>query len=246
MAEPAAALRPLIISELTPALNITHVVDGAGLEKLAKCVTRITRDTTPTLGLDTETNMVIDFYWRRVRTIQVGDKNEQFVIDLLSFAGSENALIDSQGYYGSRNAKIYEPIFSILTPVLCTNRFLKVGQNLPFEYEVLNWNFGQRIWNLYSIDLAERVIKAGAVSLKNYPYFSLEQTVGRYFGWQIDKSKQTTFDLKSPLTQDQLDYGALDIRMPLAVRQMQLQILQRDHLTATTQIENDTLGSYTD
>jgi DNA polymerase I-like protein with 3'-5' exonuclease and polymerase domains len=189
---------------------------------------------------------VSDFYWRRIRTIQVGDKQEQFIIDLLPFAGSENALIESQGNYGANNKNIYRPILDILAPVLCTNNFLKVGQHLPFEYEVLHWNLGLRIWNLYSIDLAERVIKAGAMSLKNYPYFSLEQQVGRYFGWQIDKSNQTTFDLKSPLNQSQLEYGALDIRMPLAVRQLQLRILERDKLSATVQIENDALGSYTD
>lgn len=246
MAEPAAVLRPLVISELSPALNITLVQDGAGLDKLAKCVTRLISDSTPTLGLDTETNVVPDFYWRRVRTVQIGDKNEQFVIDLLAFAGSENALIESQGHYGSRNKSVYKPIFDILNPVLCSNTFLKVGQNLAFEYEVFNWNFGQRIWNLFSIDLAERAIKAGVMSLKNYPYFSLEQQVARYFGMQIDKSKQKTFDLSSPLTQDQIEYGALDIRMPLAVRQAQMRILERDRLLATVQIENDALCSYTD
>lgn len=246
MAEAAVALRPLVISELNPALNVTHVVDGAGLEKLARCVTRLSGDSTPTFGLDTETNVVADFYWRRVRTLQVGDKHEQFVIDLLAFAGSENALIESQGLRGTRNGTVYKPIFDILSPILCSNHFLKVGQHLPFDYEVLLWNFGQRIWNLFSIDLVERAIKAGLVSLKNYPYFSLEQIVGRRFGLQIDKSKQQSFDLCSPLTQEQLDYAALDIRMPLAVRQMQVLEIDRDRLTATAQIENDALGSFTD
>lgn len=239
-------LPPLLLGSLSPALNPTLVVDGVGLDKLSKFVSRTASEALPVIGLDTETNMTVDFYWRRVRTIQVGDKHEQFVIDLLAFAGSENMLAESQGSYGINNGAVYRPIFDILGPVLTTNNFLKVGQHLPFEYEVLKWNFGQRIWNLYSIDLAERVIQAGAMSLKNYPFFSLESQVGRYFKVQIDKSKQTTFDLKTPLTQEQIDYGALDIRMPLAIRQKQLLVLDRDRLSATVQIENDCLGSYTD
>jgi hypothetical protein len=37
-----------------------------------------------------------------------------------------------------------------LEPILCSNEFLKIGQNLAFEYQVFLWNFGMRIWNLYS------------------------------------------------------------------------------------------------
>ncbi len=128
------SLRPLKIAELNPQMNITHVVDGAGIEKLKKCVSRIGAETNPTAGLDTETNVVVDFWFRRVRTIQFGDKHEQFVIDLLPFAGSEEKLIESQAQYGANNGDLYKPIFKVLDPVLCTNYFLKVGQNLAWEY----------------------------------------------------------------------------------------------------------------
>ena len=234
-------LRPLVISELNPKLNIIHVTDGTGLEKLKKWSSKVVE-----IGLDTETNIVIDFWWRRIRTIQIGDKNEQYVIDLLPFAGSEEKLHVSQGEYGKTNGGIYAPILDILTPILCTNKFLKVGQNLAFEYSVMRWNFGLRIWNLYSMDMVERVIWAGAHSLKDYPFYSMEQIVARRFGFAIDKSKQKSFDLKSPLTPEQLEYAALDVRMPLAVRQAQLQEITKDQLLATSQIENDAIGSYTD
>jgi len=246
MADITKPLSPLDISTLNPPLNITVVTDGSGLEKLKKGMQRIAAEPEAALGLDTETNITVDFWNRRVRLLQAGDKQEQFVIDMLAFAGNEDKLFESQGHYGKNNGALYKPIFDILTPVLCSNAFLKVGQHLPFEYEVLRWNFGQRIWNLYSIDLAERVIWAGAHSLKDYPFFSLESIVGRTFGLQIDKSKQQSFDLKSPLTQDQIDYAALDIRMPPAVRLMQMKTLRKDQLLATTTIEDDALGSYTD
>lgn len=237
---------PLLLSELNPPMNITHVVDGAGIEKLKKCVSRLLSTPVPMGGLDTETNVVVDFYFRRVRTIQIGDKDEQFVIDLLPFAGSEDKLVNSQGFYGKNNGDIYAPIFEVLDPVICSNRLLKVGQNLGYEYEVLKWNFGRRIWHLYSTDIAERVLQAGIIFFKKYKEFSMEALTKRYFQMQIDKSHQTTFDLCSPLTPEQLGYAALDIRMPLALRAKQMMRLLAEQLLTTATIENDTIGSYTD
>lgn len=245
---------------LLPALDIKTlkgfapqiVTDGAGLEKIAKFIERVANgprpawNKMPTLGLDTETNVVVDFYRRRIRTIQIGDAFEQYCIDLLAFAdGSEEKLVGAQGLDG-KNSAIFAPVKNILQPVLCTNQFLKVGQNLPFEYEVLRWNLGMRIWSLYSIDLVERVIKAGSHSLKDYPYFSMASMCARYFGKTIDKSLQKQFDLCTPLTQDQVEYATLDTFLPLAVRQKQLPVIEKDKLVATSQIENDALGSYMD
>lgn len=243
-----------------PALDISAlkgfspqlITDGAGLERVSKFFKRIRTaplspwDKVPVIGHDTETNMTVDFFNRRIRCIQVGNHEEQFLIDLLAFAdGNEQALIAAQGVDG-RNSGIFSVIKEVLRPALCSNEFLKVGVNLPFEYEVTRWNLGMRIWNLYSADLVERVIKAGAVSLKNYPYFSLDQMVQRYFGKVVDKSLQSSFDLNSPLTQAQVGYGCLDVYLPLALRQQQLKVVTKDQLTATAQIENDALGSYTD
>jgi DNA polymerase I-like protein with 3'-5' exonuclease and polymerase domains len=228
------------------------VTDGAGLDKIAKFIKRIATgprpawNTQPTLGLDTETNITVDFFTRRIRTIQVGDAFEQYCVDLLMFAdGNSEKMMAAQGAYGA-NSAIFAPIRDLLSPVLCTNNFLKVGMNLPFEYEVLYWNLGMRIWNLYSIDLVERVIKAGAHSLKDYPYFSMASIFGRYFNKLIDKTLQSSFDMSTPLTQDQVDYATFDTFGPLAVRQKQLPIIEKDRLSATSQIENDALGSYTD
>lgn len=242
----AQQYKPLVISELNPPMNITHVVDGSGLDKLKTYISRIGATATPMAGLDTETNVVNNFYFRRVRTIQLGDKEEQFVIDLLPFAGSEERLIESQGDYGQNNSSLYDPIFKIIDPVLCSNSFLKVGQNLGYEYEVLKWNFGRRIWHLYSTDLAERTIQAGVIFFKKFAEFSMESLTKRYFGLQIDKSLQASFDLKSPLTPSQLDYAALDTRMPMALRLAQMKRLLSEQLLTTATIENDAIGSYTD
>lgn len=238
--------RPLVISELNPPMNIVYIRDRAGLQQLREWAIKKLTEPVALAGLDTETNVVVDFYFRRVRTIQVGDKEAQFVIDLLYFAGSEDALVNSQGFYGINNGDLYTEIFEILDPILCDNRVLKVGQNLGYEYEVLKWNFGKRIWHLYSTDIAERVIQAGIIFFKKYAEFSMESLTKRYFGFQIDKSHQTTFDLKSPLTKEQIEYAALDIRLPIALRVAQMKRLVSEQLLTTTTIENDAIGSYTD
>ena len=242
-----SAFPALDITTLKPPMNITVVTPTSGLDKLKIWVDCVLADPIPLCGLDTETNFTNDFWFRRVRTIQIGDKENQFVIDLLEFAGSEEALIASQGTYGKHNADIYADIFSILDPILTTGKVLKVGQILAFEYEVFKWSFGRRIWHLYSTDLAERVIQAGGnISLKQYAKFSMLALMERYFGVTIDKSEQKQFDLKSPLTQSQINYAALDIRMPLALRQKQLEVLAPTQLVTTATIEFDAIGSYTD
>ena len=246
MAELIRQLRPLVLSELQPPLNITVIEDVAGLAKLKDYLQRKAEKREFAVGLDTETDMCDDFYFRRVRTIQIGDRDEQYVIDLLAFARTKERLIATQGEYGKNCDGVYDAIFEVLDPVLCDNKFLKVGQNLAFEYTVFSWNFGRRIWHLYSTDIAERVIQAGNIPLKKMSEFSMASIAGRYFGLLIDKSQQKSFDLESPLTREQIEYAAFDSRFPHAMRQAQTNIMTRDQLLATSMIENDAIGSYTD
>jgi DNA polymerase I-like protein with 3'-5' exonuclease and polymerase domains len=236
-------LRPLILSELKPPMNITLVTPDSGLPELSSFITK-KLETKGLIGLDTETNICNDFFTRKVRTIQVGDKEQQFVIDLLTFAGSGEALSTSQGYY--KLHPCFKPVFDILTPAICNNIVLKVGQNLSFEYTVLYWGFGQRIWHLYSTDLAERVIQAGRISLKKMAEFSMASIVARRFNMLVDKTEQEGFDLETPLTQKQIEYAAFDARMPLSMREHQLREMTVDQLVTTGQIEYDALGSYED
>ena len=241
MPEIVQQLKPVVLAELNPPLNITVVKDAAGLEEL-----KIFLETEHIIGLDTETSCVDDFWFRRVRTVQVGNREKQFVIDLLSFAGSEDRLIATQGNYGTNAEGVYDALLAVLVPVLDSKELLKVGVNLAFDYETLRWNFGIRMWNLFSCDFAERVIQAGTISLKKYAEFSMAAMAARYFGLELSKELQTSFDLKTPLTQDQINYAAFDTRMPLAIRQAQVNVMTKDQLLTTAQIENDAIPSYVD
>jgi DNA polymerase I-like protein with 3'-5' exonuclease and polymerase domains len=241
MPEIVQQLKPVVLAELNPPLNITVVKDAAGLEEL-----KIFLETEHIIGLDTETTVTEDFWFRRCRTIQIGNREKQFVIDLLSFAGSEEVLSSSQGNYGANAEGVYDTILAVLGPVLDSKEWLKVGVNLAFDYETLRWNFGIRMWNLFSCDFAERVIQAGTISLKKYAEFSMAAMAARYFGLELSKELQTSFDLKTPLTQYQINYAAFDTRMPLAIRQAQINVMTKDQLLTTAQIENDAIPSYVD
>jgi len=137
-------------------------------------------------------------------------------------------------------------VFDILTPAICSNAVLKVGQNLSFEYMVFWWNFGQRMWHVFSTDLAERVIQAGNISLKRMTEFSMASIVARRFGLLVDKEQQDKFTLDGPLTTEMIAYAAFDTRMPLSMREHQLRELTTDQLLTTVQIENDAIGSFQD
>jgi DNA polymerase I-like protein with 3'-5' exonuclease and polymerase domains len=76
--------------------------------------------------------------------------------------------------------------------------------------------------------------------------FSMQSIVARRFGFFVDKEQQTTFDLHSPLTPEQVAYAAFDTRMPLAIRDHQINEMQQVELLATAQIENDALGAFGD
>src|SRR5437868_3760419 len=121
MSTMAAPLPPINLSDLKN-FNPQLIVDGAGLERVAGFLQHTETeplkpwDNAPALGLDTETNITVEFFYRRIRSIQIGNDKEQYLIDLLAFTdGNENKLYDTQGYYG-KNSGIFNPVKDVLRP----------------------------------------------------------------------------------------------------------------------------------
>jgi DNA polymerase I-like protein with 3'-5' exonuclease and polymerase domains len=224
---------------MNPPLNVTHVVDGEGLAKVADFLRRVS-----VFGLDTETNVVNSFHERKLRTIQVGDKNEQYVIDLLAFAGSSEILIKGQG--GQTPHPCFLPIVDVLRSALESKDWLKVGANLEFEYIVLNECLGLRPWNFYDVQIAEKNLHIGKVGFFEKDFWALDDLTVRYCGLLIDKSLQTSYDMESPLTKDQLDYAGLDSRIVLAVRNGQLKKIEEAGIARAIKIDNDAIPALAD
>lgn len=256
---------PLI---LNPPPNIVKVTTLAQVDELVVWL-RANRE----FGFDLETTPLKDFYWRKCRTVQFGTADKQFVIDLLAFCKNSDDLYNQQGKYGVHLSGDLKLVFERIAPFLISNEWLKVGVSLGFEYMTFYWNFGIRSCGFFDCSLAERVIYAGLHSLKDYGFFSMGEMFGRYFLMEIDKSLQESFNLESPLTDAQYEYAALDTRTPLAIRTIQLLILQGltprgldgagkpklaeylrrvdplvlgDNLMEPAKIENDAIGAFQD
>jgi DNA polymerase I-like protein with 3'-5' exonuclease and polymerase domains len=177
------------------------------------------------MGWDLETNVEKQFFTRKTRTIQFGNKKKQFFIDLLDFTGRNAALLAAvQGWYGKEleNAPKLAALITKLTPFLCSDKWLKVGVNLGFEFTQMYWGFGIMPYGFYSCDLVERIIYTGIHSLEDYDFFSMENLMARYYGMRVDKALQTSFTLDGEITEDQVRYAVLDTRLPLAIRARQL------------------------
>lgn len=198
---------------------------------------------TRTFVLDTETNVVKSFIDRRCRLIQIGNRDEQYLIDLLGLAGSPDELC-KQGNY--QTPSWATELVAILRQALDSNKWLKVGVNLQFDYEVLHYCLGVQAWNFYDCLLAEKCIHAGVVGFFEPNFWGMKDMVARYLKVAIAKDLQTSFNLTDPLTPEQIQYAALDARLPLALQNCQLQILKKDGLMRAAQIEFDAIPAFGD
>ena len=264
-------LKPLI---LNPLPNITRVKDEETEDKLIEFLEK-----NDDFGFDAETTPVDNFYWRRMRTMQFGNSNEQYVIDLKEYTNKDaDLLYKCQGEYGKHLylAPKLQKLLVKLSKYICTNKKIKSGVHLGFEYECFYWMFGIRIWGLYDCMLAEKCIYAGlggSSSLKNFSFYSMEEMMERYYGVSIDKTLQTSFNLENDLTDAQFEYAALDTRTPLAIKLLQTiiangetvtslkakgkpklaeyltyldQLILGDNLHEVIQIENNAIGAFVD
>ena len=229
------------INELTPKMNVRLITDN---ESLA-LVTDFFRHK-KVFGLDVETNVVKDLNARYIRTIQVGDREEQYVIDLLPFTAQyANDLVCCESDPDLRQAA-FGLLINTLRPALESREWLKIGHNLQFEYENLKLRLGLRPWHFYDTMLAEQVILCGLIPAKTKGYFALDDLMAKYGNVKVDKTLQTSFDLSSPLSQAQVEYAALDTRFPFGIMDRQIKKLAADGLTRTAQVEFDALPAFGD
>lgn len=231
-------LKILVPSEMSPPLNRTLVNDERTLASVESFLGR-----TVEFGYDLETNIVPTFVQRKIRTMQFGNRDEQYVIDLLAFAGSTEKLLQQ----GQRKSPDWaKSIVDVVAPALESNKALKVGANLEFEYITTNWCLGLRPWNFWDCLLVEKVLYAGKVHFFKEGFWALDDLVGRYTGLAVNKELQKSFDLETPLTEDQLNYAALDTRLPLAVKKGQMVSADKLRLLRAVQIENEAIPAFSE
>ena len=184
------------------------------------------------LGIDIETTRLykqgtydeseykagLDPYLSKICMLQIGDIENQYVID--------TRVID----------------ISLLIPIFKTN-ILFVGHYLKFEYIHLKHNYNIVLENIYDTMLSDQVIFNGLGKSKDNPEglrFSLEALCDRYLGIKkqdnnlfnqdeddetIDKSTRLGFINigDRDFTEKEIEYGAKDIEYPLLIKSLQEQ-----------------------
>lgn len=237
---------PCVPSQMKPPLNAKVIVDAQGLDLVEDFFARKN-----TFGFDIETN-VSKFYHRRIRLIQVGDREEQYLIDLWELAGRDTEYLRTiQGSHGVRMPKdgTFAKLRNTLVPALDSNKYLKIGHGLIFEYITMSWCLGIFPWNFWDTLLAEKVRWAGEVDFFENNFWGLEDVARRYLKIEISKGEQKGFWPEggpTPLTQEQIDYGALDVRIPCPIRQGQQQMLMQQGLLPTIELENNAVPAFGD
>lgn len=231
-------LTPLIVEDLKPALNWVVIDTPKKLSLLTDFAYK-----TEVLGFDCETNVAKKFHQRKTRTIQIGNKDEQYIVDLLAFGGDRAGLEQQGGYLAPAWAS---GLVEALSFVLCDPKKIKVGHNLQFDYETLYWNLGIRSEGFFDTLLAEMMLYAGIVPYYQKNFWGLDDVVGRYCKLKMSKEEQTSFDLETPLTENQIIYCALDTRLPLAVRNVQLKHLEARGCSLANSIENNAIMQFGD
>lgn len=240
---PYAALPQIIPSQMNPPLTPVLVTDLDGIVLATEFLLRENE-----FGLDFETNVCGEVFKRKIRTIQFGNRQEQYVLDLFALAGwNKDAVWGAQGSYGTHAHEVYAALYEHIFPHFTEGKKIKVGDNLKFEYETLSWCFGERIWGLWDTLLAEKVLHCGRVGFFETNFWGLEDQVARYLKLQMDKTLQKSFgEFDGPLTQDQVNYCALDVRLPMVIRTGQLRELPKHGLMWAAQIEMDAIPAFGD
>tara|TARA_R100000995_G_C3484330_1_gene126223 strand:+ start:3385 stop:5250 length:1866 start_codon:yes stop_codon:yes gene_type:complete len=162
------------------------------------------------LGVDTETEGM-DFTCKKVVMLQIGDEENQFVID-------------------TRDTDI-EPLRQILED----KNIIKIFHNAKFDYKFIRKSFNIKCDGIYDTFLVERIISCG----KKLGY-GLKDLCKRYLNVELNKDVRNQFiNLEGrPYDDNQIIYGAKDVEYLIQIRDFQIPLTERHKLENVVNIEN--------
>jgi len=124
----------------------------------------------------------------------------------------------------------YEKIFLIdclgidslfkLKQVFENNEIMKVFHAVRSDVTVLSSSSNLKVTNCFDIQVAEKFLSRD--DLKSY-----EKIVLKYMGLKIDKSETNSNWLKRPITKNQINYAANDVRYLIKIYKKQKKILEK-------------------
>lgn len=178
-------------------------------------------------GLDLETNVTDEVRLRRIHTIQVGNNEIQYVINVYDFAE----------LFGS------DRLLSIMKTI-ASPKSMKLIHYAQFEITTF-LNYNVRIQNVYDTMLIEYILTSANFE-DVQGYYSLESLGGRYLCREFNKELQKSFGLRRELTQAQIEYAATDVEVMLPIYRMQVDLLKSRDDEWVVALENETVRAYSD
>jgi DNA polymerase-1 len=169
------------------------------------------------LGVDTETEG-FDFTCKKMIMFQIGDADNQYVID-------------------TRYISI-EPLREILS-----GNITKIFHNSKFDYKFIKKWSGITCQGVYDTFLVELVNSCG----KGIGY-ALKDLCKRYFNVELNKDVRNKFvNLNgSPFDNNQIIYGAKDVEYLCKIRELQIPVTERYRLQNVVKLENEAVLALAD
>ena len=169
------------------------------------------------LGVDTETEG-LDFTCKKMIMFQIGDEENQYVID-------------------TRYISI-EPLREILS-----GNITKIFHNAKFDYKFIKKWSGITCQGIYDTFLVELVNSCG----KNIGY-ALKDLCKRYFNVELSKNVRNKFvNLNgSPFDDNQIVYGAKDVEYLCKIRELQIPVTEKYRLQNVVKLENEVVLAFAD
>jgi len=170
------------------------------------------------LGVDTETEG-LDFTKDKMTMVQIGDEENQFVID-------------------AREVSI-EPLREILEDA----SVVKIFHNAKFDVKFIRKWANIECECIYDTMLVEKIINCGKGLSA-----SLANTLERHMNIILQKAVRSEFiNLKTkPFTPSQIVYGAKDVEYLLQIQQKQAKLIVQHDLQVTVQLENKAVLAFAD
>ena len=170
------------------------------------------------LGVDTETEG-FDFTCKKMIMFQIGDENQQFVID-------------------TRVVSI-EPLRNILE----SKKIIKIFHNAKFDYKFIRKWGNIKCEGIYDTFLTELVISCG----KSLGY-GLKDLCKRYLNVDLNKEVRNQFIglTGQPFRSDQIVYGAKDVEYLCKIKNLQQPDIDKYKLQNVVDLENEAVLAFAD
>jgi DNA polymerase I len=184
------------------------------------------------VAVDTETSVHplykgigsgLDPYTSMLISLQIGDEHIQYVIDMR---------YTSIGW---------------ISKILTSNRIIKLGVNLKFDYKMIKHHLDIELNNIYDIGLAELILtngkgvswSLGAIAKK---YLNIDLYTNQLSLFESYVSKDTVKEYEKleydNLTLDLIKYSATDVVVPALAYPKILKEIKKDNLNKAVKLEN--------